>query len=246
MLSPSERHKGLRDRLLSFGETIPKEELTPTLVPEAAHLIAENQFAFALAVCLDRGIRAEVAWSIPYWLNQQLGHLDPRQISNLSVREIARVLSRLPLKPRYMRDAPRTVKELAEIVAGECDGDAERIWLGRTAADVQRTLLQIHGIGDGIAAMAVGLLERCRGVRFPDPSSMHVKPDTHVQRVLYRLGAAQKLEEREALRAAASLNPGHPGALDPALWVIGRRWCHLAEPDCGECVMSDLCPRTGV
>ena len=75
---------------------------------------------------------------------------------------------------------------------------------------------------------------------------MDVKPDVHVRRVLYRLGVADSQDEAEAVAAAARLNPEFPGAVDPSLWVIGRRWCKESMPLCPDCTMSDLCPKVGL
>ncbi len=145
-----------------------------------------------------------------------------------------------------MRDAPRTILDLARIVVGEFAGDAEAIGRDRTAHQVQVLLRRVYGVGEGIASMGVILLARCRGERFPDWSGINVKPDAHVRRVLYRLGVAAKADEADAVEAAARLNPEYPGALDPALWVIGRRWCREKGPKCAECVMGGLCARVGV
>ncbi len=75
---------------------------------------------------------------------------------------------------------------------------------------------------------------------------MDVKPDVHVRRVLYRLGVAERRDEVEAVAAAARLNPEFPGALDPSLWRIGRRWCKESMPLCSDCIMNDLCPKVGL
>lgn len=40
--------------LLAFGETVSNEALFPTVVPEAESLIANDPYAFAIAVCLIR------------------------------------------------------------------------------------------------------------------------------------------------------------------------------------------------
>lgn len=241
-----ERRSAIRDRLLAFAATIPAEDLTPALVPEAAAFVKQDPFAFILAVALDRGTKAEIIWSIPFWLREDFGHLDAARTSRMSVEELAAAIDRLPKKPRYVRDAPRTILDLAKIVAGELAGDAEAIWRGRTAHQVQMLLRRLYGVGEGIASMGVILLARCRGVRFPDWSAMNVKPDAHVRRVLYRLGVAARSNEADAVDAAARLNPEYPGALDPALWVIGRTWCREKGPRCAECVMSGLCARVGV
>ena len=158
--------------------------------------------------------------------------------------ELLAVVSRLPRKPRYIQDAPRTILELARLVKSL--GEAETLWRGRSADDVKRQLKEIHGVGEGIASMVVILLETYRGVRFADRQRMNVKADVHVQRVLYRLGAARGRSESEAISAAAALNPEYPGALDQALWTIGQRWCHESAPDCLNCPMTDLCIRVGL
>jgi endonuclease III len=216
----------------------------PALVPDASRLISENSFAFLLGAALDRGMPAEVAWTIPYWLRQELGHLDPRRLADMTEAELLTVLSRLPRRPRYIRDAPRTILEIARLVKSL--GDAEMVWQGRSADEVKRQLKAIHGVGEGIASMIVVLLETYRGVRFPDPARMNVKADVHVQRVLYRLGASRGRSDTDAISAAAALNPEYPGALDQALWTIGQRWCHESAPDCLKCPMADLCMRVGL
>lgn len=246
MTTLQDHSAAIRDRLLEFAKSIPPEELMPTLAPGAAELVAENPFAFTLAVALDRGTRAEIIWTIPYWIREELGHLDPARLAEMTREQMSEVLSRIPRKPRYMRDAPQTILEVAELVSNQFGGNAELIWRDRTAQEVKRELRSIHGVGEGIASMAVILLQRCRSVRFPDWSNMDVKPDVHVQRVLYRLAVAPGVSEGEALRAAANLNPEYPGALDPSLWVIGRRWCKDTAPLCSDCTMNDLCPKVGL
>ncbi len=96
----SERRSAIRDRLLGFARTISAEELTPALVPEAAAFVREDPFAFLLAVSLDRGTKAEIIWSIPYWLRKEIGHLDVARMSRMSVEELAAAIDRLPKKPR--------------------------------------------------------------------------------------------------------------------------------------------------
>ena len=246
-MTASQHHSAaVRDRLLEFAKSIPPDELMPTLASGAAELVAENPFAFILAVALDRGTRAEIIWTIPYWIREELGHLDPARLAQMTSEQILEVLSRIPRKPRYMRDAPQTILEVARLVSNQFAGNADLIWRDRTAQEVKRDLRSIHGVGEGIASMAVILLQRCRNVRFPDWSNMDVKPDVHVQRVLYRLAVAPGMSEGEALRAAANLNPEYPGALDPSLWVIGRRWCKDNAPFCSDCIMNDLCPKVGL
>jgi endonuclease III len=235
----------IRARLLEIGKEIDPRKCFPTLVPEAADLIYQSPYAFCLATCLDRGMKAEVIWTIPYWIRQALGHLEPRRVYVLPMARVEALVGQLPKRPRYVNDAPRTIHEITATIVERFDGDATRIWQGKRAVDVIKTFQSVHGVGPGIANMAVLLLERGFGVRFPDHARMDIKPDVHTTRVLYRLGVATNIGERDAIEAARSLNPSYPGEVDFPLWVIGREWCGAAEPLCSRCPLAAVCPRQG-
>jgi endonuclease III len=80
-------------------------------------------------------------------------------------------------------------------------------------------------------------------VRFDDldRKRIDIKPDVHTRRVLYRLGMAVEENDQAALDAARMMNPDYPGALDGALWWIGREWCSASNPDCENCPMELSC-----
>ena len=231
--------------LLEFGKTIKPQELFPVLVDGAASLIEENPFAFALATVLDRGTKSEVIWTIPYYLQKEIGELNPEFFVGKTIDEIEKIFQKLPLKPRYMNDAPRSIKELSEIVANEFNGDASEIWKNRSSKEVKTTFQRVHGVGPGISSMAVLLLERCFGIQFNDIDhrNMDVKPDIHVIRVFGRLGFISQLNEKEALNAARELNPEYPGALDTPIWIIGRKWCTADVPQCTYCPVNEVCSK---
>ncbi len=90
MLLPS--NEVIRKQLLNFAETIQPQDLFPTLETEASLLVSQNPFAFILAVSLDRGTKAEIIWTIPYWIHQKLGHLDPCILARMSREEIESIL----------------------------------------------------------------------------------------------------------------------------------------------------------
>ncbi len=229
--------------LLSYANTLPIETLFPTVVPEAAKLVAENPYAFCIATCLDRGTKADIIWTIPYDMQKALGHLDPKRIYTMSLEALAELFKRLPRRPRYVNDAPRTVHDLTRIVIEECNGDAARIWMGKRASEVKRTFQSIHGVGPGIASMGLLLIEQAFPVRFPDRENMDIKPDTHTTRVLYRLGISESETPEAALDASRRMNPEFPGKVDGALWDIGRHWCHPTDPDCLACPLTRLCEK---
>lgn len=235
----------IKQKLLDFADTIPTETLLPTVVPQASPLVTSDPYAFAMAVCLDRGTKAEIIWTIPYYIKNDLGHLDPRQIYKMSLDELADLFARLPQRPRYVNAAPRTVHELTRIVIEECDGDAFNLWRNKRAAEVHRTFLSIHGVGPGIASMGVLLIEKTFGIRFSDldRTRMDIKPDVHTVRVLYRLGVSEIETTDAAIESTRKLNPGFPGAVDGALWELGRRYCFASNPNCAECPMNHICEK---
>ena len=242
----SANDRRIKNRLLEFSKSIDPRELVPTVVPEAASLISDP-FAFLLACSLDRGVKAEVAWTIPYDLKRALGSLDPYFLHEMSTGVLDSVIQTLPRRPRYGR-AARTVKNLAAIVVEECGGDAKRVWQGRTARELRDTMRRIYGVGPEIASMVALLLERVYGLRFDDLDrrSINIKADVHTKRVLYRLGAAAGRDNGVAVAAARRLNPEYPGALDSALWIVGRRWCREHGPDCKSCELAAVCEQVGV
>jgi len=231
--------------LLEFGKTIRPRQLFSNIVQEAALLIEENPFAFALAAVLDRGTKSEIIWTIPYYLKTQVGNLDPQFFARKSIKELGIIFRKLPAKPRYINDAPRTVKELSEIIVNEYGGDATKMWRNRTSTYVKATFERIYGVGLGISSMIVLLLERCYGVQFDDldHKNMNVKSDIHIVRVFSRLGFISQPSEKQALKAAIRFNPEYPGALDPPTWIIGKTWCTSFSPKCGSCPLDDVCPK---
>jgi len=239
------KQKDILERLLEFADSLPTQNLLPTLVPEAAPLVMNDPYAFAIAVCLDRGMKAEIVWTIPFYIQNDLGHLDPHQIHQMTLDELASLFNRLPKRPRYINAAPKTLKDITRIVVEECNGNAANIWNGRRAADVKRVFLSVHGVGPGIANMGVLLIEKTFNVRFNDldRSRMDIKPDVHTVRVLHRLGVSDALTTDAAIDGARLLSPHFPGAVDGALWEIGRRFCVPTNPNCADCPMTYLCAK---
>ena len=234
--------------LLEYSRAIDPAELFPASNPQAGKLITSNPYAFLLAACLDRGTKAEIIWNIPYDIKSILGSIDPFKLAELSVSDLEDLLRKLPHKPRYINDAPRTIRDLTSIVCRDYGGDARAIWRCRSSKAVRSTLFRIHGVGPGIANMIPILIEKAFGEEFEDldHTEMNIKPDVHTVRVLFRLGLSESMTIEAALRAAEAANPSFPGKLDSPLWLIGRKWCFSANPKCEQCPISAVCQGIGV
>jgi endonuclease III len=161
----------------------------------------------------------------------------------MTPNELAELFERLPRKPRYVNDAPKTIRDLTRIVVDDCEGDAFNLWKGKPAAEVNHTLMSLHGVGPGIASMGVLLIEKAFGVLFSDLDRrrMDIKPDVHTVRVLYRLGVSEANTTAAAIATTRRMNPSFPGELDNPVWVIGRKWCRAFDPICHECPMNEVC-----
>jgi len=235
----------LTEALLEFNKHIAPKDLFVTLVPEAQELVLSDPFAFLTASVIDRGTKAEIIWTIPYYLRLQMGHLDASKINQMTEDDLKQIFQRIPYRPRYMHDAPRTIKEMTALVMNKFKGQAQLLWVDQSAKSIKRTLLQIHGVGEGIANMTILLIERAFGTHFDDMErrNLDIKPDVHTKRVLYRLGVSKDTSNSSTLEAASQLNPSFPGEIDGPLWLIGRRFCFPSNPVCVDCPVREYCER---
>lgn len=234
------------EKLIEIGTTVGPPELIFDNDPQVGGLIREDPFAFLLAASVDRGMVAETAWRLPTKLKAALGHLDPAKIAKLTPEEMQDVLRGIDGKPRYLTAAARTLVHVADAVVHEYDGDARNLWRDQSAASIKSRMERFYGVGPGIAAMVVILLDVLNEVTLDaeDYAGMDPKPDVHVKRVFARLGlCSSDPTEQDVIDAARRLHPSYPGKIDSPAWHIGRTWCHAQEPNCSECPMSEICPR---
>src|SRR5262249_45686467 len=80
---------------------------------------------------------------------------------------------------------------------------------------------------------------------FRIPSGIIV--DTHVARVSQRLGLTEQTKPEKIERDLMRLVPEEEWVqFGPALVLHGRYTCTANAPQCGECMLNDLCPKRGV
>jgi len=200
--------------------------------------------AFVLACLMDRQMKAERAWMIPYEISKEIGTFDFDNLTNLSLRKIKSIFKRKSLH-RY----PDTMAECFYLgikdIKIKYNGNAAEIWTGKPSSSaVVYKFLEFKGCGVKIATMAANILARQFRIPFSDLYSIDISPDVHIKRVLKRMGYVPKDASNEMIiYKARELYPKFPGIIDHTCWEIGRNWCKPRKPTCSECIVEATCKK---
>ncbi len=236
--------------LVQRGEDLFKadrKQVVFTKDPSADALLNDldrHPHAFVLACVMDRQIRAERAWLIPYRISQALGGFSFELLRALSLDEVRRLLTVPQLLHRFPEEMSRNLHNAIELISTEYDGDAARIWRDSpSSAEVVIRFLRFRGVGPKIATMAANILARDFKIPLADYYSVDISADVQIRRVFWRLGLiSEGAATEEAIYAARALHPAFPGLMDFPTWEIGRKWCRPKNPRCVDCYMRVLCP----
>jgi len=205
--------------------------------------LANHPHAFVLACVMDRQIKAERAWAIPYRLAQVLGGFSLKRLLEVTPEELKGFFEKLQLH-RFPDTMSRNFTEAVRYIHSAYDGHADRIWRGSPpSAEVVFRFLQFEGVGPKIATMAANILARDFKVPLADHFSIDISADVQVRRVFWRLGLVGEGAGTDAvIYRARALHPQFPGLMDFPAWEIGREWCRPVDPQCDLCYMKTLCP----
>jgi len=240
----------IRDRLVDHGRLLfqaPPAFVKFTGVHDADVLLndfGQHPHAFVLACIMDRQIKAERAWVVPYRISEKLNDFTIATLGRQSIDDMKELMA----KPKPLHRMSDLMGSLfysgVQRIINVYKGDAARIWRGRPpSAEVIYRFLEFEGIGPKIATMAANILARDFKIPFADYVSIDISADVHVRRVFGRLGlCASDASIEKIIYKARALYPEFPGMMDLACWEIGRTWCKPSNPDCPGCFMSDLCP----
>lgn len=207
----------------------------------------EYPHAFVLGCVMDRQIKAERAWEIPWIIGDRIGSFEFTGFLALSRNRVAELFS----DPNKLHRFPTVMAENFYLairkIADEYEGDASNIWSeGIGSARLVRRFLEFQGVGQKIATMAANILVRDFHIPLDDRRYIDVSADVHIRRVFSRLGFVRREPSTaEVIYAAREMNPSYPGVFDLPCWEIGRTWCTASTPDCPRCYMVNLCP-TGI
>jgi endonuclease III len=200
--------------------------------------------AYVLACVMDRQIKAERAWEIPYKVSQEIGGFDFDRLSRLSLAQIKGIFKKNRLH-RFNEKISECFYLAIQKIKIDYQGDASKIWNDcPPSAAVVRRFLEFKGVGVKIATMAANILARSFKVPMKDHICIDISPDVHIKRVFQRLGLILKgASIDEIIYCARELNPEYPGIFDPSCWEIGRKWCRPNNPACDECYLNSYCPK---
>lgn len=240
----------IRDRLVDHGQTLfqaPKQLIQFTKVPEADALLNDleaHPHAFVLACVMDRQLKAEKAWLIPYRISEKLHGFSMDTLRPLSRADVNRLMTQPKPLHRFVDKMSEFFQSAVQRISKDYAGDAARIWTGRpSSAEVVYRFLTFDGVGPKIGSMAANILAREFKIPFADYFSIDISADVHVRRVFTRLGlCAADASTEQVIYKAKALHPEFPGMMDLPCWEIGRNWCNSRGPECAGCYMSDLCP----
>ena len=143
---------------------------------------------------------------------------------------------------------PRQLRSAARKIVDDYNSDVRKIWNNVSKEHVDHIywrLKDFDGIGDALAKMGQFVLVRSYGVAGGRKSKkyMSVKPDVHLQRVLFRLGICESETPTSVVESTEGLNLRSPAHLDWAVWKIGQSYCHASNPNCGSCPLDAVCEK---
>ena len=242
--------KVIRDRLIEHGQTLfsrPKQPIQFTKVAEADALLNDLEncpHAFVLACVMDRQIRAERAWLIPYQISEKIGGFSMELLGVSSAEDVKRLMWEPEPLHRFVDKMADYFYSAVQRIKNSYAGNAARIWADKpSSAEVVYRFLEFDGVGPKIASMATKILARDFKIPFADYFSIDISADVHVRRVFARLGLCpENPTVEQVVYKAKALHPRFPGMMDLPCWEIGRNWCHPGTPECENCYMNYLCP----
>lgn len=200
--------------------------------------------AFVLACVMDRQIRAEKAWMIPYEISQEIKGFEFARLLDLTLTEIKDIFNRKRLH-RFNDLMADNFYLAIQQIHNKYNDNASNIWADNPhSATIVRRFLQFNGVGIKIATMAANILTREFKIPMADRFCIDISPDVQVKRVFTRLGLIDhNATNEELVYCARELNPEYPGIFDLSAWEIGRQWCRPTNPDCKNCYFDETCPK---
>ena len=147
-----------------------------------------------------------------------------REMSELSVAEIERLIGRSTFADRKAAQIRAIALEVVEKHGGELPCDEE-------------TMLAFKGVGPKCAHLALGIA--CQ--------QPYISVDIHVHRVMNRWGYVEtKTPEKTTKALEEKLPSDYWVEANKLLMPFGKQICQGQRPKCDRCPLADMCPRVGL
>lgn len=128
--------------------------------------------AFVLACVMDRQIKAELAWLIPYLISEKLGNFKFQTLAALSLQEVENLMTVPAPLHRFPSEMSKNFYFAVQTIAEIYGGMASNIWKNKpSSAEVVYRFLEFRGIGQKIGTMAANILARNFKVFFSERRS---------------------------------------------------------------------------
>ena len=244
------KHNHIIEVLIKRGGELLQRPYTPnrfTGHKEADKLlnnISDYPHAYVLACVMDRQIKAERAWMIPYHIKNAIGGFEIMQLLRLEPPFLVSLFQKQSLH-RFNETMALLFYDAIQMLQSSYGGVAFMIWADKPrSATVVRRFLEFKGVGVKIATMAANILSRDFKIPMQDRICIDISPDVQVKRVFTRLGfIPSQATNDQLIYAAREFHPEYPGIFDLSAWEIGREWCRPKTPDCTRCYLNEICPK---
>jgi len=200
-----------------------------SFIPTRARRASLTPLESLIGIILSQNSTDKNAWkALENLLNYYGGRITAEKIGSTDLR----VLESLIRPAGIYRSKARTIKNLVSTLS-------EEELVGLDVNELRERLSSIRGIGPKTVDV---FLASVRGVpTFPI--------DTHIRRILYRLGVISKrTESYDKIRSlvVSQVPPDKLLATHYVLILHGRTVCKARNPRCSECPVEDLCEKRGL
>jgi len=178
---------------------------------------------FVLGCVMDRQIKAERAWELPYLFSEQIGGTKFNAFKKISRHDTRKLFKKNSLH-RFPEKMADIFYDAVQDIQNKYQGDASKIWNDNPpSALIIRRFLEFKGVGVKIATMATNILVRDYKIKMKDYSSIDISPDIQVKKALINNGFLREdVSNEEIIYWAREVYPEYPGILDLRLWEMGR------------------------
>ncbi len=200
-----------------------------SFIPTRARRASLTPLESLIGIILSQNSTDKNAWkALENLLNYYGGRVTAEKIGSTDLR----VLESLIRPAGIYRSKARTIKNLVSTLS-------EEELVGLDVNELRERLSSIRGIGPKTVDV---FLASVRGVpTFPI--------DTHIRRILYRLGVISKRTESYDKIRSLVMSQVPPDKLLTTHYVLilhGRTVCKARNPRCSECPVEDLCEKRGL